>query len=335
MCANLQNNCNIAKEILTFLDLLKLIMNNLLYKQIYQQAERERQMTATPEAQMEIATIVLRNDDFMRYMLGGPINAAQQIMLECIDYVAGRRYDHNGNEIPAHPKYQFKVRAAFKAVFKEWHDFHVRLKSAECLGIGLFRLSDMAADDRKRYGDITDAQLYDWWKSFGNEARRKAMPVVNALQHKIALSLERHGVAYPEHVAWAIVGDSVLQVAQCIFDGATESVHTTLPMFRLEYVRGEMYSAFSLKKVCEKYRYAIKQLEPKSVNTKLEDIEDKNIAMSFRQLKDAWLNPTAPFDAALFATEELGDEIFRTPGYQKKAMSEIQAMRSHVVSQTR
>lgn len=303
-------------------------MNNLLYQQIYLQYQRER------KDQMEIANIIQKNDDFMRYMMGGPVNAAQQLMMESVDYIAGRKTDHHGNPIHAHPKYQFKVRAAFKKVFKEWQAYHARLKTAKCLGIGLFHLGDMAEEDRRRFGNITDADLYEWWRAFGPTARRDAQPIINALQHKIALSLERHGVAYPEHIAWSIVGDSALQVAQYIFNSATESVHTTLPMFSLDYIRRDMYGAFSVQRICDAYRYAIKLLEPCSFKHKLDDIEEKNIAYSYQQLKDAWLNPTAPFDAALEATEEYGEDIFRTRGFQKKAMHEIKEMRRSIEEQS-
>lgn len=308
---------------------MTMVANNLLYQHLSTYARREMELEQSPEGQMELACKILRTNDFMRYMTGGPVNAAETFVNTITDRLRGRGLDAAGRPMAAHPDFRHRVKAAFKAVGLEWHRYHSRLRHSKCAGVGLFRLSDMAEEDRRRYGDITDSDLYQWWQGFGPHAYREALPTVNALQHKIALSLSRHGHRNVEHVAWALVGDTVLQVAQYVYNVITDSVHDFLPQCSLHYIRTEMYPDFSLCRLCDVYRYALRLLAPDAAREEqtLDPDEQKNINMSIHQLKDTWINRTVAFDAALKATQDFGEDIFKSRGFHQKALREIAEMR--------
>lgn len=58
----------------------------------------------------------------------------------------------------------------------------------------------------------------------------------------------------------------------------------------------------------------------------LEPIERRNIQMGLDQLAREWTSPTLLYDSVLDSVEDY-DEVFRTPGYQAKAMRELTEIR--------
>ena len=95
----------------------------------------------------------------------------------------------------------------------------------------------------------------------------------------------------------------------------------------MRYVFGQ----FSLKPVSERWRRALLLLSPEA-KFKLEPTEKRNIEMGLTQLCEAWLDPSLLYNSTMQSVEDY-DEIFRTHGYQKKAMREIAEVRDETMEE--
>lgn len=64
----------------------------------------------------------------------------------------------------------------------------------------------------------------------------------------------------------------------------------------------------------------------------LEPTEKRNIEMGLTQLCEAWIDPALLYDSTMESVEDY-DEVFRTRGYQKKAMCEIAEVREETIKE--
>ena len=64
--------------------------------------------------------------------------------------------------------------------------------------------ADMSDDVRRKYGNISDAEYYEFWKGVGGVAYAKTKPLITSLVNKYRVSLVQHDVKDAEHVAWVM-----------------------------------------------------------------------------------------------------------------------------------
>lgn len=224
-------------------------------------------------------------------------------------------------------RYRHEVKRAFKMAIEAWHDYERRLIHAkECR---MFNLADMDEKTRKTYGDITDRQYYEFWASVGGPAYQKTRPLITSLWNKHRLSLLNHHVKDADKVAWVITAMAALELAEQLYEKA---IHECIDGYGLpeRMVRG-VFGQFSLKTVSERWRKALMLLAPET-EFELEPTEKRNIEMGLTQLCEAWLDPTLLYNSTMESVEDY-DEIFRTRGYQKKAMREIAEVRDETMEE--
>ena len=188
----------------------------------------------------------------------------------------------------------------------------------------MFHMGDMSPEIRKKYGDITDRQYFEFWTGLGASAYEKTRPLLTSLWNKYRLSLERHGVKDSEKVAWVMVAMASLELAVKMYGQAVDECVTgyELPKSIVERVFGQ----FSMGALRGQWKKAMEALAPDTEGYDLDEVEERNIDMGLRQLLEAWCDPGILYDSTFAAVEEY-DEVFRTKGEQKKAMREIAEVR--------
>ena len=224
-------------------------------------------------------------------------------------------------------RYRHDVKRAFKLAIEAWHDYERRLVYAT--ENRMFHLADMSEKTRKTYGDITDRQYYDFWASVGGPAYQKTRPLITSLWNKHRLSLLNHQVKDADKVAWVITAQAALELAEQLYEKAIRECINGygLPEWM---VRG-MFGQFSLKTVSERWRKALLMLAP-DTEFELDSTEKRNIEMGLTQLCEAWLDPSLLYNSTIESVEDY-DEIFRTRGYQKKALREIAEVRDETMEE--
>lgn len=243
-------------------------------------------------------------------------NAAWAVVLEAHD------------RLRQSPRYKHEVKKAFKLCFKAHAAYERALLHNECNR--MFHLADMPEDIRKKYGDITDRDYYDFWCGQGSHSYTKNIGFVTSLQNKYRLSLQNHGVHEAQAIAWGMTALSSLLVSVQLYEKAIRDSRKEfdLPLPLLNELLGQL----SLRRVANAWERALKMFSPEPFNYDIDDIERRNIEQGIEQLVDAWMDPMTMYDSVATAVEDYGD-VFRTKGEQKKALMEMEDIRSETLKE--
>lgn len=283
----------------------------------------EGTMITIDERQGELHRQLGAAASMVKVVMGVANGCALNIMLDCYSELSGKATDpKTGNRKPPHPKFRHKVKAAYKHAIDEYHDYERGLVYATTNRF--FHVADLSPKYRKIYGDITDAQFFEFWKGTSAKAYQVSRPLVTSLWNKYRLSLLNHHVANAEQLAWACVGQAVLTLAGDIYQTALRDAHAACPILQAHQIRN-LFKGFSLHRVQEAWTRALRMTE--DIGYELEPTENRNIEMGIIQLAETWVNPDYIYDSVSETLPEY-EEIFRTKGEMKKALRNIEEVRA-------
>lgn len=236
----------------------------------------------------------------VKQVMGVANNVAQVAMFNARD------------DLRQHPQYRQRVKQAFKAAFRAWDEYEKKLINPA--GLRYFHVEDMPTEIRKRYGEITDREYYEYWQNVGWSVYSKYCNFVSMLDNKFRLSLQKHGVPHAEILCRAMTTEQLLWIALQRYKDACKVVHkeTALPYSALDY----LFGCFSLKAVHQRRAKAMTMLIP---NFPLEEIEVKNLRMSVEQLYEVIADVPEMYEGVKKSTEDY-QELFRTKGEWKKQL---------------
>lgn len=220
-------------------------------------------------------------------------------------------------------RYGHGVKRKFRRCIEMFHEYERRLIYTS--ENRMFHLADMSQEVRKKYGDISDRQYYDFWASIGAVAYSKTLPLLTSLWNKYRLSLLSHGVKDADHVAWVMTAMASLELASHLYKQSLQGCVDgyQLPKKMMEYI----FSQFSLAHINAMWRSAMDELAPDTVGFDLSSLEERNIAHGLDQLMEAWTDPSLMYASTLDTVEDFS-EIFRTKGEQKKVRREISEIKA-------
>lgn len=224
------------------------------------------------------------------------------------------------------PNYRQGVKRKFKMAIQALRDYERDLLHAE--ENRMFHVADMSERVRKKYGDITDREFYDFWAGSGAAAYDKTRPLLTSLQNKYKLSLEREHISEAYNVAWVMVGMAAVDLAVRMYEKAINECEAgfKLPRRLLERVFGQ----FSLARVAKLWREALIALCPGTDDIKPSETDERNIELGLEQLTEAWADPTVLYNSTMDTVAEY-QEIFRTKGEMKKSLREIAEVRDETM----
>lgn len=280
-------------------------------------------MVTVDESKGELHRQLSAAASMVKLVMGVANGCAINIMLDCFSEVSGKATDpKTGNRKPPHPRYKHQVKQAYKHAIDEYHAYEHRLIYATTNRF--FHLDDLTAKYRKIYGDITDAEFFEFWKGTSARAYQVSRPLVTSLWNKYRLSLLNHGIKNAEILAWPMVGQACLTLAVDIFHHAVDDAIQAVPMLQPHQVRG-LFKDFNLHRVREAWTRALMMTE--DIRYELEPTEQKNIDMGILQLAETWANPDYMYDSVSETLPDFAD-IFRTKGEMKKALRNIEEVRA-------
>ena len=259
--------------------------------------------------QEELTEHVAQLSSSIKVVLGIVNNAAYSACLEAID------------NIRKHRNYRHQVKRAFKDAMDEFKAYEHQLIYAE--QNRLFRLDDLIPEQRKRYGNITDREYYEFWCATGASAYSQNRQWVTNLWNKFRLSCINHDIPDAGTVAWAMTADACLLLAVSVHEnwmriGAEDY---GIPSLLLTEIFGQL----SLAKVERQWNKASSMLEPLTDTYELTPLEQKNIQLGVDQLQDELVS-LAAIHNGMKESIEAYSEVFRTPGEQKKTLRQVAEM---------
>ena len=188
----------------------------------------------------------------------------------------------------------------------------------------------MSPEVRKKYGDISDRQYYDFWCGMGNPVYKKTRPLVTSLWNKYRLSLEKEGIREAEHVAWVMVAQAALELSVLMYRRAVEECVTGYELDRK--MVEQVFHQFSLEQVSKRWKVALYALCPCTDEAEPDEIDRRNIEQGLLQLTDAWVDPTLLYTSTMENVEDFS-EVFRTKGELKKSLREIAEVKAETMKE--
>ena len=194
----------------------------------------------------------------------------------------------------------------------------------------MFHVADMTEDVRRKYGDISDAQYYEFWKGVGGVAYAKTRPHITSLWNKYRVSLIKHDVKDAEHVAWVMTAQAAIDLSLAMYESAMKECETGMNLHR-KLLDG-IFGQFSLKTISKEWMRAMMLLAPETDKYQLDSTEERNIDLGLQQLMEAWLDPELLYSSASGAVDDY-EEIFATKGFVKKVQREIAEVRAETLKE--
>ena len=253
-----------------------------------------------------LTRLVSEASGVIKTTLGVANNAAWAAALEAHDHVKTSR------------RYRQAVKKAFRDTIEAFRDRERKLVHAQ--KNRLFHVEDLLPEHRKRYGDITDGEYYEYWCSTGQTAYYQTRSWVMNIRNKYRQSMIAHDGAEAEIVSWAMAADACLRLAQVVYANITElcADEFDIPKALLD----EIFGALDMTLIADKWNKAIGLLAPETEVYTLTDYETKNIQYALDQLMDQWMSLDT-IKSSVKETISSYDDIFRTKGELKKALREV------------
>lgn len=260
----------------------------------------------------EVAHALAAAASVVKLITGTANNAAWLVMM------------HAHDQIRKHPKYKHETKRAYKAAIRAWHDYETALVTANTNRF--FHVDDMAEHVRRKYGNITDAQYYEFWTSMGGTAYLQTKPMITSLWNKFRLSLLQHNVKHAEKVAWVMTALSCLELAVKMYESALRTVreNSGLPPSLINSI----FACFSLRHISALWRKALDMTE--DITYDIDEVEERNIELGVRQLQDAWTNGHLLYDSVRQSITDY-DDVFRNKMEMRMALAEINTIENETV----
>lgn len=225
-----------------------------------------------------------------------------------------------------HPGCRHKSKKMYLQFFRDWSQMESVLLYPPVGSVRFFHVDDMPPEARKKYGSMTDADYFDFWKGVGSHAYKQSQPLITSLQNKFRKSLERHNIREAGLTAWAMTAYTVLELACDTWRSVMLSCHEALPMVSKELLEN-IWRPFLIQRPADTWRNAMLLMAPEVDNYKLDADEERNIELGVQQLRELWISVDLPFDSTIKAVEDFDKDIFRTRGEAKKSIRELAEMR--------
>lgn len=222
----------------------------------------------------------------------------------------------------------------FRKVFELLRRYELNLKwTNQCR---FFHVADMPPETRKKFGDITDSEYYDFWAAFGFEAYAKTYNFLTCLQHKLYKAYARQTDRHPDILAWAMTAEFALDMAVDIYQGAIRVAVSDCPfpvgpygLNDAQRVYSTIFKSFDLSHVYRQWCDAARMIG--CDDYQLNETEYRDVKMGYVQLRDMWLDEETIFGSRIKVLEDYA-EVFRTGGERKKAAREFAEMRDRVTA---
>ena len=263
-----------------------------------------------PMTQAELTERVAKAAGLVKTMTGIGNNAAWAACLDAMD------------QLRKHPRFRHLVKREFNGAILEFKAYEKRLIYADMNR--MFCVDDLTPEYRKRYGNITDREYYEYWSATGATAYAQKRQWMTNLWNKFRLSLIGHKVPNEDTVAWGMAADACLKLAVCIYENAIRVgvEDYGVPKVLLDAIFGDL----NISAVEKRWDMALMMLEPFTGTFELTEQEQRNIQLGLDQLQEEWTS-CATLRGALIETTDAYEEVFRTKGEMKKALRLIEDIR--------
>lgn len=215
--------------------------------------------------------------------------------------------------------YRHEIKRRMKMVLNEVKNYEHRLIYDETNRF--FRVSDMSEETRRQYAEsMTDKDYYELWCNLNSKIYVDVKPFLDSLKHKYFKLLQKYGCKYSKAASYLCVSLTMMKIADSMYESALSSV--THESYLTSSVARELFGKFSMKRVSSELNEVLSRLLPEEMKTKLPAEDQRNLDLGLSQVEERMMNIDNLFDSMKYAVEDF-PELFRTKGFQKKALQSI------------
>lgn len=214
--------------------------------------------------------------------------------------------------------YRHDFKRLFNTIPQTWNAYESNLLNKQ--DFPMFKVERLTPETRKLYGEsITDRDYFEFWKAQGTALYHEVKPFIDSARYKYYKSLTAHGVTYPDEQAMLLTFNMALRICQEQYESTVKRLIADYAVCRRDI---ELITAqFSLAKVREAV-LAVLRHPAISHEYQLTPEEKANITLGVKDYADKVTNQEFCIRSVHAASGEY-EEMFRTKGYQKKALSHI------------
>lgn len=250
----------------------------------------------------------------------GTINSAVwMVCLEAYEQVRRTPMFHKRLKDGNTPKWHFK------RVFKEFNAYERTLIYGEAFD-GFYDLAKMPPEYRKCFGNISNREYYELWFAVGTNVYEKTYPFVSCLVNKFKLSFLSKYKDNATVAAWLWATIVCFRISHTIFQLITKTLAQKSGI--AESRMNKMFSSFSLSRISQAWADAGGAFMP-NFSCNLNEISSSNVVYGVEDLITKWSSKDTIFASIHKAFNDY-DEVWRTPGEQKRAEAIIEKLKDEI-----
>lgn len=219
--------------------------------------------------------------------------------------------------------FRHRIKSAWREVEKVRMQYRSALIYPPAGEMRFFHVDDMPENTRRRYGNISDADYFEFWECTGEQCYAENEAFISSLANKYRKSFLSHGVPDAELKGHLASTAALLNISITAFKWSVKDVAAAygLP----EKWLYDIYKPFCLQPVFDKWTNALDLTSPETDNYDLDEIEERDIAYGIDTLEIRIINPKKIFESIGFTAGQFGD-LYATKGQMKKTQREIAEM---------
>lgn len=212
--------------------------------------------------------------------------------------------------------YRHQAKVLLNRTRQDWQQYeHDLLHPGD--GLRFFHLDDMQDEYRKRYGDITDAEYFEFWQGMGSEMYMQCHPDIIALCYKYERYLTRIGHRNAKAYATAMTADALLQLSCIVWDIITLQNQSAMPALSPSF--RQLAQPLSPQRIADTFHQAIEVMFL-SHSPELTALECADIKSSTDSISATWSDPITYTNIQESNIKSYASDVFRTKGEVRKLL---------------
>lgn len=247
--------------------------------------------------------------------IGGVVNnATWLVMIDALD------------AIKTHPRYKQRVKLNFKTALQKFKEYEAVLQCDEHKG--LFNLEELIPEARKKYGDITNQEYYEYWCAVGGPAYMLSKDKMKAITDALTTHLSTEGYSHTDILAKLLLASACMEHAILCVDGIIEAGCRDVQLSVSEGMK--FYSVLSLRPVHAAWQKAVFTLEP----TLGDMTVPEHVYRHYDGLGELWRSEQFVIACIRKASEDY-EEIFRNKTELRKLKSELHRWKKSIKEESK
>lgn len=253
--------------------------------------------------------------ELVKMVCGAANHMARLVMLDAHDLAS------------KHPNYKHKVKKTYKQALEEFENIDKRLRNAG--DAGFFNLKNLPPEVRKKYGNITNSDYFEYWQSLGTESFVYNRNLIGDLKNAYKTSLNNNNIEYADTISYVMAANAMLHLAVKVYNEAIDCEMRNGCKGVTKETLNRIFECFCPKKVLNLWDNAMRMCFPEAFKVKPSEEDNEKIKAFLLLLEDSVTKPQLLY---LYVERSINsyEEIFRTKTEKKEVLKQIRSIQKEM-----